>query len=240
MDRVHILLDNVSKSYGSIIALKEITLEVHRGKKLSIVGLSGSGKTTLLKLIAGLENPSINEVQVNGAVVKAEDLRKLSTMVFQTSAIFNTTVYNNVAYGLRIRGMSDEEIKNKVEKVLSLVRLDDHVDRNARKLSGGEQQRVSLARAIVIQPTILLLDEPIANLDPANALIIEQAINQLQRNTNLTIVLATHNLDQARRFSNEVAHILNGEIIEKAPTESFFSKPQDIRTKKFVSGELPI
>jgi tungstate transport system ATP-binding protein len=207
---------------------------------LAIVGASGSGKTTLLKILAGLETPSSGEVLLDGKKTDQSELRMKSTMVFQKTVIFNTTVFDNVAYGLRIRSLPEENIKTQVEQVLKTVGLEDLEHRKAKRVSGGEQQRVSLARALVLKPEILLLDEPTANLDPANAFIVERTIAEAQRTLNQTIILATHNLDQAKRLSDEVAHMLGGEVVDKALVKDFFSNPKDPRTKRFVAGELPI
>ena len=240
MDIIHICLNKVSKSYGSIAALRGVSMEIYRGRILAVVGSSGAGKTTLLRILAGLETPSSGEVLLDGTKTNQSKLREKATMVFQRTVVFNTTVFDNVAYGLRIRSLPEEDIKSQVKRVLKMVGLENFERRKARRLSGGEQQRVSLARALVLKPEILLLDEPTANLDPANAFIIERTIAEAQRTANQTIIMATHNLDQARRLSDEVAHMLSGEVVDKALAKEFFSNPKNPKTKRFIAGELPI
>ena len=236
----YICLNEVSKSYGSIAALRGVSMGIRHGGILGVVGSSGSGKSTLLRILAGLEAPSSGEISLDGVKLDQSKLRERTTMVFQRTVVFNTTVFNNVAYGLRIKSLPKENIRIQVEQALKTVGLEDFESRRAKRLSGGEQQRVSLARALVVKPEILLLDEPTANLDPANAFIIERTIVEAQQTAKQTIVLATHNLDQAKRLSDEVAHVLGGEVVDRAPTKEFFSNPKDPRTKRFVSGELPI
>jgi tungstate transport system ATP-binding protein len=233
-------VNHVGKTYGSVVALRDVSLEIQDGKILTIVGHSGSGKTTFLKILAGLEAPSSGEVLLDGKKATQLDLRKKATMVFQKTVVFNSSVYDNVAYGLRIRGFQKEEVYARVQQALGVVGLDSFEDRKARKLSGGEQQRVSLARALVLNPEILLLDEPTANLDPANAYIVERSVQENRRKIAQIIVIATHNLDQAKRLSDDVSHMLGGELVEKAPAKEFFLNPKDPRTKRFVAGELPI
>jgi ABC-type phosphate transport system, ATPase component len=158
-------------------------------------------------------------------------------MVFQNTVLFDASVYENVAYSVRFRGLPNDLIRQKVEAALSLVVLKDLAKRSALTLSGGEAQRVALARVLVYDPDLILLDEPTANLDPANTLIIEGAL----RNANLqgkTIVLVTHNIFQARRLAKRVGLLLEGEMVEVQETERFFNSPMDQRTRRFISGDL--
>ncbi|MBC7131156.1 ABC transporter ATP-binding protein, partial [Candidatus Bathyarchaeota archaeon] len=219
-------LTNVTKKYGEKTALENINLNVHEGEFLAVIGPNGAGKTTLLKIMAGIEAPTKGEIGYKGKNVTGnlEVLRRGCTMVFQRTVTFNTTVFKNVAYGLRIRGYSEKEIKNMVKKALELVELKGYENHHARRLSGGEQQRVALARALVLNPELLLLDEPTANLDPKNALIIEDAMARVNREANTTIVMATHNLFQAKRLPNRMALISNGQINDFGEPEEVFGK----------------
>ncbi len=151
--------------------------------------------------------------------------------------MFSTNVYNNLSYGLRIRKVPKDEINKKVAEALQAVRLSGFEKRRAKKTSGGEQQRIALARAFLLEPHVLLLDEPTANLDPNSATIIEKAIVS-KKSANRIIVMATHNLTQARRIADEIVHIYNGEIVEAAKTEDFFENPKSEISRKFVNGEL--
>jgi len=209
-------LNNISKIYGEITAIKNLTLKIPRNQIFTLIGPNGSGKTTLLKILAFLEKPTKGTVTFNGELVKEGNLDRLrlnSTMVFQKTALFDTSVAKNIAYGLKFRGFSKNEIDEKLRSVLKMVRLEGYEKRRAKKLSGGEQQRVSLARAIALGTELLLLDEPTANLDQKNMSITEAAISQIVQERNTTIVLATHNMLQMKTLSENVALLINGELV---------------------------
>jgi tungstate transport system ATP-binding protein len=229
-------LTNIEKKYGDVISLDNISLEIEKSRVTTLVGTSGAGKTTLLRIINGLENATNGQVKFEGRTMTKKELRSITSMVFQKTVMFSTTVYANLAFGLKIRGFERKEIDEKIHTILSRVGMEEFAKRKAKKLSGGEQQRISLARALILQPRILILDEPTANLDPTNAQIIEDIIN-VTKNSN-TIILATHNLFQAKRLSDKIAHIFNGKIIELSDSNKFFTNPTDERTTKFINGEL--
>ena len=209
-------LNNISKIYGETTAINNLTLKIPRNQIFTLIGPNGSGKTTLLKILAFLEKPTKGTVTFNGELVKEGNLDLLrlhSTMVFQKTALFDTTVAKNIAYGLKFRGFSKNEIDEKLRNVLKMVRLEGYEKRRAKKLSGGEQQRVSLARAIALGTELLLLDEPTANLDQKNMSITEAVIFQIVQERNTTIVLATHNMLQMKTLSENVALLINGELV---------------------------
>ena len=220
-------LNNVTKIYGEITALNNITLKIPRNQIFTIIGPNGSGKTTLLKILAFLERPTKGTLLFDGELVKERNLDRLrlnSTMVFQKTTLFDTTVAKNIAYGLRLRGSSKNEIAEKIRNALRIIRLEGYEKRHAKKLSGGEQQRVALARALALNTKLLLLDEPTANLDPKNACIIEEIIATVNRESKATIVMATHNMFQAKNLPQRIALITNGKISEVGtPTEIFGS-----------------
>jgi tungstate transport system ATP-binding protein len=234
---VQLKLADIQKNYGDIKALQSVSIEIQGGKIIALLGVNGAGKTTLMRIMAGLEKPDTGKIFVNNQNIDAEALRKVSTLVFQKSAMFSTNVYDNLAYGLRIRGVPKEEVTRKITGALQAVRLSGFEKRRAKKTSGGEQQRIALARAFLLEPPVLLLDEPTANLDPNSATIIEKAIIS-QKSAQRVIVMATHNLSQARRMADEIVHIYNGEIVEVATPEDFFENPTCEVSRKFVSGEL--
>jgi len=214
-------LNNISKIYGEITAIKNLTLKIPRNQIFTLIGPNGSGKTTLLKILAFLEKPTKGTVTFNGELVKEGNLDRLrlhSTMVFQKTALFDTTVAKNIGYGLKFRGFPKNEIDEKLRSVLKMVKLEGYEKRRAKKLSGGEQQRVSLARAIALGTELLLLDEPTANLDQKNMSIIEAAISQIVQERNITIVLATHNMLQMKTLSENVALLINGELVHVGKT----------------------
>lgn len=230
-------LENVEKSYGSVRALDSISMEIVGGKTTALVGINGAGKTTLLRIMAGLEKQDKGSIFFNGKETNEKELRQIATLVFQKTAMFSRSVYDNLAYGLKIRGKKDAEIKKSIALALRAVGLRNFENRKARKTSGGEQQRISLARAFLLDPQILLLDEPTANLDPNSATIIERAIMSRTKEKNI-VILATHNLNQAKRLANEIVHLYDGKIVETASPEEFFRNPRSEISAKFINGQL--
>lgn len=218
-------LKNLTKSFGNRTVLNDITLQIEEGEMLALLGPNGSGKTTLLKILAFLEKPTGGQVTFQGETVTSRNMERMrlqSAMVFQRTLLFSTSVYNNVAYGLKMRKVPKNIIKDEVSKALSLVKLEGFAPRSAKKLSGGEQQRVALARALVLKTKLLLLDEPTANLDPKNASIVEEVIATVNRELKTTIVMATHNMFQAKALPHHLALISEGKISEVgAPVEIF-------------------
>jgi molybdopterin-binding protein len=221
-------LRDIVKRFGTINALHNANLTILRNQITTLLGPSGSGKTTLLRIIAGLDIPTQGTIHYGNSLITDNDLitlRQNSTLVFQRSVFFDTTVYNNIAYGLNLKEtISKEEIGDKVTKALELVRLEGFENRRAKKLSGGEQQRVSLARGLVLDRELLLLDEPTVNLDPKNISIIEETIQRVNREKKTTIVLATHNMFQAEIISQRVALILDGTVKEEGTRQEIFGK----------------
>lgn len=234
---ISLRLENIEKNYRAVKALDGVTLNFEGGKTIALLGINGAGKTTLLRIIAGLETQDKGNVFFNNNKIDGARLRQISTLVFQRTAMFNRSVYDNLAFGLKIRGKQVTEIKEEINQALHAVGLRDFEKRKAKKISGGEQQRVSLARAFLLNPKILLLDEPTANLDPNSATIIEKAIMDKAKDDRI-IILATHNLGQAKRLANELVHIYEGKIIENASPQEFFNNPRSEITRKLINGEL--
>jgi molybdopterin-binding protein len=220
-------LKNVTKFYGDKRALDGVNLQINEGEILALLGPNGSGKTTLLKILAFLEKPTSGEVYFLNKKVTDQSMtqaRMDCTMVFQKTVLFDTTVYDNVAYGLKVRKIPKREIIERVNKALTLVGLEGFNKRHAKKLSGGEQQRVALARAIALNTKLLLLDEPTANLDPKNAALMEEVIATVNRELKTTIVIATHNMFQAQNLPNRIVLINNGRISEVGAPREIFGK----------------
>ena len=218
-------IEGIEKAYHAVKALNGITLNMQGGNIVVLLGVNGAGKTTLLRILGGLEAPDDGKIVLNGENVSAEGLRKVATLVFQKSAMFTRNVYDNLAFGLKIRHVPEPDIDLKIAKALYDVGLANFEKRKAKKTSGGEQQRISLARAFLLDPRILLLDEPTANLDPNSARIIEKAILS-RKNPETIIVLATHNLGQAKRLGNLVVHIHSGQVVEAASPRRTFRQSQ--------------
>ncbi len=221
-------LKEVTKHYEEITALDDVSLEVREKEIFTVLGPNGSGKTTMLRIMASIIEPTSGEVFFGGERINNNNrsqARKKSTMVFQKTALFNTTVYRNIAYGLKLRKFPKKEIDERVKNVLDLVKLNGYEKRLAKKLSGGEQQRVSLARALALDAELLLLDEPTANLDPKNVSIIEETISRVNQGFNTTIVMATHNLFQAETITKRAALLLGGKIVQIGTAQEIFRIP---------------
>lgn len=229
-------LRDIQHRYGDRTVLDLPALDIQRGENLAIVGPSGSGKSTLLRLLQFLEAPTNGSITFDGFIIDgrvALDTRRRIATVFQQPALLNRSVYDNVAYGLRLRGQRDAN--ERIMAALDRVGLREYARSRARTLSGGEAQRVALARALVLQPEALLLDEPTANLDPYNVSVIEDLIRS---HGAMTMVLVTHNIFQAKRLADRVGLLLGGRLIELSSTDQFFNAPGDPRTRAFINGEM--
>ncbi|VVB84334.1 Trehalose/maltose import ATP-binding protein MalK [uncultured archaeon] len=234
-------VENLSKSFGNKEVLKKINLEIFRGEVFALMGPSGVGKTTLLRILNFLETPTDGKMMFNGrecAIRQKNTVMHKMSMLFQRPALFNSSVFNNVAYGLIIRGVDKKTIGKKVIEALNLVGLAGYEKQRALTLSGGEAQRMVFARAIVYSPDLLLLDEPTSNLDPANVAKIEEIIKKIRSEHGTTIVIATHNIPQVRRIADRVGILLNGELIEVNSKEKIFTNPGDARSAAFIKGEM--
>jgi tungstate transport system ATP-binding protein len=237
-------VSNLSKKYAEKYALKDISFELKQGEFLTLIGPSGAGKTTLLRLIDLLEPPTTGEIVYNGwslhTLTKTQmvNARREMGFVFQNPVVFSTTVKANVAYGLNFRELPPDEIEERVHHALELVGLHAFEERKALTLSGGEIQRVALARTLAIEPKLLLLDEATANLDPANVALIETVLKKINQERAVTIIMATHNFFQAKRLGDVVGFLMDGEMIEMGTADQIFSHPNDKRTEAFISGEM--
>lgn len=234
-------LAQVTKRYQNRTVIDIGELAISEGEVLAIVGPSGAGKSTLLRLLNFLEIPTSGTIHFHNTPFSARQpiplaLRRRVTTVFQHPVLLQRSVAANVRYGIQLR--QRHQFGDVVQKALRMVGLHDLATQPARTLSGGEAQRVALARAMVIEPTVLLLDEPTANLDPHNVQMIEETVQQLNRETGCTVILVTHNLFQARRLADRVALMLDGRIVEVDEVQTFFDTPRDPRTAAFVRGEM--
>jgi tungstate transport system ATP-binding protein len=230
-------LAGIRHRYGSRTVLSIPHLSIRRGETLGIIGPSGAGKSTMLRLLQGLERPAEGTIKLEGAAMPYPvplPLARRVTTVFQRPLMLDRSVRDNVLFGLRVRGRKDSAPADPLLERLGLGHL---ANAKARCLSGGEIQRVALARAMAIDPDVLLLDEPAANLDPANVARVEAFIRDAQAR-GTTIVLVTHNTHEARRLAHRTLLLIEGAVVEIGTTEAFFASPAEAKTRAFLAGEL--
>jgi len=237
-----IAVRSLCKRYGDKEILKDIDFDVQRGEVFAVIGPTGTGKTTLLRIIDLLERPTSGAVYIDGLDTSASekvrlDMRRRIGVVFQKPVVFNASVYDNVAYGLKIRGEGKASLHQRVKSALEMVDLSGYEDRRARTLSGGEVQRVALARAIVIEPEVLLLDEPSANLDPVSTAHVEEVISRIIRELNTTVVMATHDMSQGQRLADRIGVLMDGQILQAGEPREVFNYPTSRKIAEFVAME---
>ena len=237
--------------YGETQALKKISFNVNKNSVVALIGPSGCGKSTCLRTLNRM-NDLIDHVKIEGEVLldgvdiyrpdtDVVMLRKRVGMVFQRPNPFPMSIYDNVAYGPRVHGLNNKTMLNEiVEKSLSGAALwnevKDRLQKPAMGLSGGQQQRLCIARLLAVEPEVLLMDEPCSALDPISTMKIEELITELKR--DYTIIMVTHNMQQAARVSDDTAFFLNGELIECSSTDAIFTRPQDKRTEDYITGRF--
>jgi phosphate transport system ATP-binding protein len=242
---------NVDFFYGSTQALKNINISIKPNTVTALIGPSGCGKSTYLRLFNRM-NDLIDGTRINGSIcidgediyakgVNVDSLRKRVGMVFQKPNPFPKTIFENVAYGLRVNGVSDkklieERVETSIKQVALWEEVKDKLKKSAFALSGGQQQRLCIARALAIQPSVILMDEPTSALDPISTSKIEELIYELK--TKYTIVIVTHNMQQAGRVSDTTAFFYMGELIEHDNTKIIFTNPKIERTQNYITGRF--
>jgi iron(III) transport system ATP-binding protein len=243
-EAAHIEVEDLEIHYGTVLAVKGVSFSVRAGEQLTLLGPSGCGKTTTLRAIAGLERPSAGAIRIGGQAVYSgrdginvpAEKRGLS-MVFQSYAIWpHMTVFENVAYGLRVRRKSAEEIRTRVREALDLVQMGAFEKRPASQLSGGQQQRVALARACVFQPSVLLFDEPLSNLDAKLRGDMRIELRQLQHRLGITSVYVTHDLEEALAMSDRIVVMRDGVIEQIGSPAEIYGTPRTAFVADFVGS----
>jgi len=235
-------LKQVSKRYGEKEILKEVNLTIEQGEIFTIIGPTGAGKTTLLRLVDLLEFPTSGTILVDGVdtattAKKRLAIRRRMSLLFQKPALFNTSVYENITYGLKFRGVDKKRIDEKVTQALEIVGLSTFATRIAPTLSGGEAQCVALARALVTEPEVLLLDEPTANLDPLSVEKIEELILRINREYQTTVIIATHDMLQGQRLADRIGVLMNSTIEQVGQPKGIFYSPLNGAIARFVGIE---
>jgi tungstate transport system ATP-binding protein len=228
--------------YGDREILKGLDLSIARGETFALIGPTGAGKTTLLRILDLLEAPGSGDVYFDGQRVLLSGknrlaIRRRMSFVHQKPQVFNASVYDNVACGLRWRGQDKSKIASKVERILETVGLQGLRDRQARTLSGGEAQRVALARSLVLEPEVLLLDEPTANLDPVSTARIEELISHIARQGDTAMIMATHDMSQGQQLADRIGVLLDGRLVQTGDAGEIFRSPHSAEVARFVGME---
>ena len=233
---------NIEYKYDEQYILRNINLSIDRSEVFALIGPTGAGKTTLLRILDFMELPASGSIYFDGVdVARSRNLRLMArrrmSFVLQKPVVFNMSVYDNVACGLKWRREKESVIRQRVNDVLELVGMADYKKRNARALSGGEMQRVAIARALAVKPEVLFLDEPTANLDPISTSKIEEVLAHIIREHKTTIVMATHDMSQGQRLAGRIGVMMNGEVLQVGSPSDIFSMPGSMEVAKFVGVE---
>ena len=234
MTMLPLVLDQVFFVANGRTIIDRVAIEIAAGPRTIILGPNGAGKSVLMRLCHGLLKPSAGRVEWRGA----RNDRGRQAMVFQRPVMLRRSAVANVSYGLKLVGVAPRERELRARDVLEAVGLAGITERPARVLSGGEQQRLAIARAWALGPEVLFLDEPTANLDPGATRDIEAIIGQIHA-SGTKIVMTTHNLGQARRLGDEILFLSQGRLVERSPVDQFFTKPASAEADAFIRGELP-
>jgi len=231
-------VNKLNKSFGKVKAVQGVSFEAAEGKVLSLLGPSGCGKTTTLRCIAGFESPNSGEIYLDDRKITLIPPEKRGIgMVFQNYALWpHMTVYGNLAFGLQIRKVSKPEINKRIKKVLNIVQLEGYENRYPRQMSGGQQQRIAIARALVFEPGIMLLDEPLSNLDAKLREEMRFEFTELQRKLGITAIYVTHDQAEALVISDKIVILNKGEIVQSGSPKEIYSNPKN----KFVAGFIAV
>lgn len=233
---------DVHKQFGDIKVLNGVNTRIEKGEVFTIIGPSGQGKSTLLRLINLLDTPTSGRILIDGTDIHTNGARQMAVrrrmgMVFQKPVVFNTTVHENIATGMKFRGVEPRVIEEKIAEALRVIDLEGFGSRRAKTLSGGEMQRVALARAMVTEPDILILDEPTANLDPLATEKIEELVRHYNQDLGTTVVMSTHDMLQGQRLADRIAVMMGGTFIQAGTPRKIFSKPENRDVARFIGVE---
>lgn len=234
---MHVVFDSLKKEFGGKVVLDTGCGEIMHGRSTAIIGPNGAGKSTLLSVIAGILPQTSGTVYYDGSgAFPQNDV----SMVFQDPYMISTTVEKNIIYPLKIRGVDKREREKRAEFLLAELGLEKLRKQHAWKLSGGEKQKVALARALSFRPKLLLLDEPTANIDPYTTSEIENMLDSIRAKEDTTVVIVTHNLAQAARMCDRLIMMYAGDVIESGECMQILKAPSDDKTRRFVQGEILI
>ncbi len=231
-----VTFQSVTKRFGDVAAVDDVTFEIHEGELFFLLGPSGCGKSTALRTVAGFYQPDEGEILFGDRAMRNVPPHQRNTgMVFQNYALWpHMTVYENVEYGLNVRKIPDQPKKERVRKALDIVQMQDYADRSSNQLSGGQQQRVALARALVIEPDVLLLDEPLSNLDAKLRDEMRQEIKRIHGEVGLTTIYVTHDQREALSLANRVAVMRDGKIVQIGGPREIYAEPDNAFVAHFI------
>jgi len=235
---VALRLKNVVKTYARSVTIGPVSLDVGAGEFISLLGPSGAGKTTLLRCVAGFETISEGAIELNGSDVSSLPAHRRNVgLVFQNYSLFpHLSVFNNVAFGLKLRHVAKAEIETRVASALAAVKLEGVEERRPSELSGGQQQRVAIARSLVLEPSILLLDEPLSNLDLKLRVQMRQELRNLQRRVGTTFIYVTHDQTEAMAMSDRIVVLSAGKVVQVGTPEDIYRRPATRFVADFIGG----
>ncbi len=233
-------ISSISKKFGKRLVLEDISFDVRRGEFLSLLGPSGCGKTTILRLLIGIENPSSGKIfKLGEDITHLPPSKRNIGIVFQNYSLFpNMNVYENIAYALRARKLSKEEIDKRVKEIVDVVGLGEHIYKKPRHLSGGQQQRVAIARTLVLNPDIILFDEPMSALDADIKVILRSLLKEIQKRMNITMIYVTHDQEEAFALSDRVMVLNDCRIAQLDTPYNLYHSPANDFVRKFIVNHL--
>lgn len=234
--------ENISKKFRTRTVLEDISFDVNRGEFLSLLGPSGCGKTTLLRILIGIEQPTSGRILKDGADITHTAPRDRNIgIVFQNYSLFpNMDVYHNISYALESRGMSKDEIDRNVRKIIETVGLEEHIYKKPRQLSGGQQQRTAIARTLVLNPDIILFDEPMSALDAEIKVVLRQQLKEIQKKLKITMIYVTHDQEEAFALSDRIMVINDLRIAQLDTPYNLYHHPADAFVKRFIRDHLDL
>lgn len=233
-------IDNISKKYGQKVILDDVSFDVKKGEFLSLLGPSGCGKTTILKILMGLEKPTTGSVSKNEEDITSLPPNKRNIgIVFQNYSLFpNMNVFQNISYALKARKCPKEEIDKRVNQIIDMVGLNEHIYKKPKQLSGGQQQRVAIARTLVLNPDIILFDEPMSALDADIKLKLRKLLKEIQASTNITMIYVTHDQEEAFSLSDRIMVLNESKIMQLDTPYNIYHNPSNEFVKSFIIEHL--
>ena len=240
MDNSILTISSISKKYGKRTVLEDISFDVKKGEFLSLLGPSGCGKTTILRLLIGIDSVTSGKIyKYDDDITNLAPKKRNIGIVFQNYSLFpNMNVYDNIAYALKAKKLSKEEIEKSVNEIIEIVGLEEHIYKKPRNLSGGQQQRVAIARTLVLKPDIILFDEPMSALDAEIKVILRNQLKEIQKKLNITMIYVTHDQEEAFALSDRIMVLNDSKIMQFDTPYNLYHKPSNEFVRKFIGEHL--